>query len=317
MSLATQLFRWWLDLPFISLRYKKSAYRHLSRRSENRDIPFVCDFYGLRYEGNLQNGIEFAIYYYGAFEKPLLFFLRDAARVLASNSDEPLCFCDIGSNVGQHALFMSQNAEIIHAFEPYQAVRDRLLHHIGINNLGNITVHPVGLGASDAELNFYAPTGSNQGIGSFIAKGEEKTDSRVTDIGKLKVVQADRYFAEQQIPKPQLVKIDVEGFERSVLQGMRSLLEECRPVLVCEITYDEEQSFSSLAEIQLALPADYALYHFDIRKPDGQTDRRRGSRAKRTGSYRLSPMQAWRVDGQDDVVAIPTELLGKIPLSNP
>ena len=317
MSLTTQLFRWWLDLPFIGLKYKKSAYRHLSRRGENRDIPFVSDFFGLRYEGNLQNGIEFAIYYYGAFEKPLLFFLRDTARVLTSNGEEQLCFCDIGSNVGQHALFMSQHANEIHAFEPYQLVRDRLSHHKKINNLANITVHPVGLGASHAELNFFAPTGSNQGIGSFISREEEDIDPRLTDIGKLKVCQADGYFMDHQIPLPKLVKIDVEGFERSVLQGMKTLLSDKRPVLVCEVTYGEQQSFSSLAELQQALPENYALYHFDIRKPNGQTDRRRGSRAKRSGAFSVVPMDCWRESGQDDIVAIPRELVGKIPLSKP
>ncbi len=315
--IVSLLFRWWLAIPFVSLKYKKSAYRYLSRRGENHDLPFVSDFFGLRYEGNLANGIEFAIFYYGAFEKPLLFFLRDAAQILTVENKPALCFWDVGSNVGQHTLFMSQYAARIHAFEPYQPVRDRLLHHVKLNQLNNVTVHSVGLGATDAALNFFAPTGSNQGIGSFVHKDIEHQNSTVSDIGKLKVVQADHYAEDQTIPLPGLIKIDVEGFERSVLQGMRVSLSKCRPVLVIEITYGESQSFNSLAELEAALPENYAISYFETRKPNGQTDRRRGSRAKRSGAYQLNPVETWRTTGQDDIVAIPQELVGKIPMSNP
>jgi len=316
VSLVTNLFRWWLDFPLVGLKFKKSAYRHLSKKGENRDMPFVQDFFGLRYEGNLSNGIEFALFYYGAFEKPLLFFLRDVARELQRAEDAPLCFWDIGSNVGQHALFMSQHAAQVHAFEPYQPVRQRLEHHIRLNQLDNITVHPVGLGASDSELSFYAPTGSNQGVGTFIDKTEEDSESRLTDIGKLRVVQGDSYSRDSNIPSPRLIKIDVEGFERAVLEGLHEVLTRARPVLVCEITYGEEQSFESLQDLLQLLPADYQIYHFDVRKPDGSTDRRRGSRAKRSGHYRLSPLPGWREHGQDDIVAVPGELAGQLPLSN-
>ena len=317
------------------MRYKKSAYRMLNRHGETPDAPFETDFFGLRYEGNLRDGIEFALYYYGAFEKPLLFFMRDSLQALnnahsssvsgqASNassissnskSSNPIsCYCDIGANIGQHALFMSNHADRVHAFEPFDVVRNRLTHHIELNGISNITVHGVGLGEATAELDFYAPTGSNRGIGSFLPASADKGN---VQIGKLQVVQGDEYFAAQNITDLKLMKIDVEGLEKAVLRGLEQTLEKFRPIVVCELTYGEPDSFTCLDELRATLPKDYEIYHFNTRKADGSTDRRRGSKAKRTGAYNLLPLTRLLDSGQDDLVAIPREQLSRIPLSGP
>lgn len=317
MSLDGAIARWWLQQNWVSLRYKKSAHRRLRELGEVHDMPFTKNFFGLCYEGNLRNGIEFAIYYYGAFEKPLLFFLSDLATRLKADTTQPLCFWDIGSNVGQHALYMSQHAAEVHAFEPFPVVRERLEHHIQLNQLDNITVHPVGLGQANEALDFYAPTGSNMGVGSFVrdACGDKEPPKR--DFGKLSVVTGDSCVADRGITPPGLLKIDVEGFERAVLSGMAHVLGKHRPPVVCEITYGSESSFTSLEDLQQAFPEDYVLYYFETRKPDGSKDRRRTSRAKRSGAYKLAPLQQWRALEQDDIVAIPSELESRMPLQNP
>jgi hypothetical protein len=115
-------------MGWLGLRYKKSAYKVLAKAGRAPDAPFRADFFGLKYEGNLKNNIEFSIYFYGAFEKPLLFFLRDALASLANASahKSPSCFCDIGANIGQHSLYMSQFAAAVHAFEPFDEVSKKL-----------------------------------------------------------------------------------------------------------------------------------------------------------------------------------------------
>lgn len=321
MSLKLNIARWVWRQRWLPLRYKKSAYRTLGQNGELPDAPFVTDFFGLRYEGNLQDGIEFALFYYGAFEKPLLFFMRNAMRAISARNtqipDSPVgtsgtCFCDIGSNIGQHALFMSNHAHQIHAFEPFDEVRSRLNHHIELNDLKNIQVHNVGLGETAGEFDFYAPTGGNRGIGSFVASTRGKGN---VPIGKLQVVRGDDYFLASGISNVQMIKIDVEGFEKGVLHGLTQTLKKCRPIVVCEVTYGEPESFATLQELQIALPDDYGIYQFNVRKADGSTARRRGSRAKRTGAYELIPARRFPKTGQDDIVAIPREILNSVPLT--
>ena len=50
--------------------------------------------------------------------KTLLFFMRDALTALRIQGLRGI-YCDIGANIGQHALFMSLCAERVHAFEPF------------------------------------------------------------------------------------------------------------------------------------------------------------------------------------------------------
>ena len=305
--------KWVWRQPWIPIHLKKSAYRIIGRQEQRPDAPFTTNFFGLTYEGNLKDEIEFALYFYGAFEKPLLFFMRDAMNALSSDGLAG-SFCDIGANIGQHSLFMSLYAEQVHAFEPFTAVRSRLEHHIGLNNISNVAVHATALGDSNGEFEFFAPTGSNRGIGSFLASTTIKGN---TSIGKLKVAKGDDYFTNHHIGPIQLIKIDVEGFEKSVLHGLKNTMISSRPVIVCEVTYGESESFQSLQEFKDALPNDYQIFRFNTRKASGRTARRRGARAKRTGAYKLEMMTSFLEYGQDDLVAIPEERRRLIALSAP
>jgi len=267
--------------------------------------------------GNLNNSIEFNIYYYGAFEKPLLFFLRDALQNLqdadANAGSQRQLFCDVGSNIGQHSLFMSNYASHVHAFEPYGLVSAKMNHHIQLNGIENISFHAVGLSDKAEALTFFAPTGRNQGIGSFDASTVSKGNNAT---GKLMLLQGDEYFQEHKIDAIALMKIDVEGFEKSALTGLRRTLLEQRPVLVCEISYGGELAFTSLEEFLAVLPPDYKLFAFNTRNSDGSKAKRRGSKAKRSGEYELIEFSNWRHTGQDDIIACPAEKAALLPPRN-
>ena len=202
---------------WISRKYKKSVYKKLCAYGEVADAPFSKDFYGLRYEGNLNNNIEFNIFYYDAFEKPLLFFLRDTLQCLSNEAGQAAAqFFDIGANIGQHSLFMSNYAAQVHAFEPYGAVSGKLEQHIRLNQIKNIELHPLGLSNKTEQLDFFAPTGRNQGIGSFDASTVAKGN---TNLGKLNLVRGDEYLQARQLQDIALLKIDVEGFEKMCLRA--------------------------------------------------------------------------------------------------
>ena len=49
------------------------------------DFDFTMDFYGFRLDGNTGNLIDSEIFYYGAFEKPNLFLLRDLMKSIYGN----------------------------------------------------------------------------------------------------------------------------------------------------------------------------------------------------------------------------------------
>jgi len=298
---------------WLPLRFKKTAYKNLSRAGEIHDAPFEKDFFGLKYRGNLSNSIEFNIYYYGAFEKPLLFFLRDTLQNLRAECDSQAVFFDVGANIGQHSLFMSRYADQVHSFEPYPVVSTKLKQHILLNQIENIQLHEIGLSNEDGAMDFFAPTGQNQGIGSFDASTVERGNKVA---GKLELVVGDRYIDENHLSAISLLKMDVEGFEKNALSGLRHTLEKDRPIVVCEVSYGKELSFASMDEFREVFPENYDLYRFDTRKSDGSKARRREGKARYSGEYRVIALEKWRESSQDDLIACPREKSGALARKN-
>ena len=310
MSLSYRFYRFLWNRHLVPSRLTRYVYKRLSKLGEAPEHPFVRDFFGLQYHGNLNNNIDFNIYFYGAFEKPLLYFLRDTMTRL--QQDQAL-FVDIGANVGQHSLFMAAHGAQVHSFEPFDRVRKQLQLQITKNGLQSITVHPFGLSNENTSLPFFAPTGNNVGIGSFDASTASKGN---VSIGELALVKGDDYLASQAITKIDIVKMDVEGFEKFAIEGLHQTLTATRPIIVCEITYGQALSFGSLSELQQALPENYALFTFDKRKADGRKDRRRDALSRHSGAYRLIALTQFLPTGQDDVIACPVEKCELLPMHN-
>jgi FkbM family methyltransferase len=310
VTFGERFYRFLWTRSWVPRRLLRHLYKRLARRGSAPDIPFAADFFGLRYQGNLNNNIDFNIYFYGAFEKPLLFFLRDAFTILPM---EHGAFVDIGANVGQHSLFMSSLGARVHAFEPFGQVREQFMRQIRGNGLDNISVHPVGLSNENTRLPFFAPTGTNAGIGSFDAGTVDKGN---VSIGELQLARGDDYFPVQGIGGIDLLKIDVEGYEKRVLDGLRETLQRERPIVVCEITFGNPLSFATLEELKEHLPTDYVLFTFARRKADGSKARRQNAHSRYSGSYRLIPLARLRTSGQADIIACPLEKEELLPRAN-
>lgn len=211
---------------------------------------FEAEFFGLKYKGNLNSFVDWSVYFYGAYEKEYLYFLRD----LIKDSSGPV-FIDVGANVGNHSMFMSQYCKEVYAFEPNPNVRKRLEEKIKINAKTNVHVHGFGLADKDADLQFFSPKGANQGTGSFVPEYSQNNEAGLV----LKVVNADKYLFELGLSKIDLIKIDVEGFERNVLTGLRDVMQKYRPKLTVEYSATTMKSFASLEELAGLLPANYKI----------------------------------------------------------
>ena len=289
--------------------WRKFLYRQLRRNGKTPDYAFSKDFYGLKYKGNLNNNIDANVFFYGAFEKPLLFFLRDTLNALITETPKAI-FMDIGANVGHHSIFLSKFASQVLAFEPYPKVNMQFKQQIAHNNISNIQIFETGLSDRRETLNYYAPTGNNEGIGSF---DESSIGKGNTSYGQLELREGDQIIESDSWKNIKLIKIDVEGFEKKVIKGLSRTIEEERPVIVCEITYGQQLSFVSIEELGSYLPQNYEILTFNTRKLDGSKDKRKGSLAKRSGFYELISLKQWRSSGQDDIVMIPTEKSKIIP----
>jgi FkbM family methyltransferase len=256
-----------------------------------RDIPFEVEFFGARYRGNFASYIDWCTFFYGAYERYVLAFLRDMAR----RSGADAVFVDIGANVGVHTLFMAPHVRRVHAFEPYDRVRAPLEDKIARNGVANVTIHPVALGERDEERIFYAPVGANAGVGTFVPSVES---DKAALPHPLPLRQGDAYFSECGIDRVDIVKIDAEGFDVPVVKGLRAVIARARPVIVLEI--DRHTRSSAGGELATLAGADYRA--FALLGPRSRLK----VFSEPADRYRLAPFR-WEDAGVTEAVLVPAE----------
>jgi FkbM family methyltransferase len=146
---------------------------------------------------------------------------------------------DVGANVGYHTMLLSGltgEGGQVHAFEPVPATADSLERTLRLNGLENVTVHRLAAGAASgtSEMQVGAPSESGRAhiVGASPGHRAELTGSTTIEVP---VRALDDLRADNTLPLPSIVKIDVEGAEPLVLLGMRDILRDGRPAIVAEL----------------------------------------------------------------------------------
>jgi FkbM family methyltransferase len=210
------------------------------------DQAFTVPFGKYTYTGNLNNYIDWHVFYYGAYEQPELDMLGTLLHT------DAVVF-DVGANVGNHTLFFAQHAKHVYAFEPFPALATRLKNQLAHNAITHVTLMPYGLGAQNEERTFFAPQAHNQGMGSFTGQYA----SAHTEKSSLPLRNGDSVVRELNLPHLDLVKIDVEGMELEVLKGLQETIAKLRPILFVEFSAAQ---VSDTQDVRSILPDGYAWY---------------------------------------------------------
>lgn len=173
-------------------------------------------FWWVRYNGNmafkvdLQEYIQEKVFFDGEYEPGILQWIR---KNLRSNDS----FWDVGANVGTISLVASQLCECVLSFEPFPQTRERLSEHVEVNKCTNISIHPIALAEDDGFAEFTIGPQNNHGMNSLVHRPGAVTI-------QVQTARGDTLVEEKRIRVPNVVKIDVEGAELSVLKGLQGLL---------------------------------------------------------------------------------------------
>jgi len=140
---------------------------------------------------------------------------------------------DIGANTGLYSLFAARKCPqgTVVAFEPYPPNIRVLERDITRNSLDNVKVIKSALSDSVGEIEFSWPIDDDIGYGSS-SIGTDDTEGETT----VPTTTGNILVADGEIPPPNVVKIDVEGAEPLVIDGLDEVLTEpsCRAVY-CEV----------------------------------------------------------------------------------
>jgi FkbM family methyltransferase len=154
-------------------------------------------------------------------------------------------FFDIGSNIGLHSLYAAEalkNSGEIYAFEPTPVTHSRLQENITLNNLGNIIhAYNIGLSNKQEQLDLNVSTSGYDAWNSFADLQHVSLETTI----QTSVMRFDEFVTEKSVDYSQiaLIKVDVEGWELNVLDGMGDLFEkeDFRTCFLIEFT--EENTF--------------------------------------------------------------------------
>ena len=138
---------------------------------------------------------------------------------------------DIGANMGYVTLSLAKRvgaAGRVVAFEPVLRNLQLLRRNVDDNRLTNVEIFPVAVSDKPGEAVIRIP--KNLATASLIWHRDDPSAVEVM----IKTVVIDDLVEAGQLPAPSFVKIDVEGAEGQVLQGMRRTLASARPVLFVE-----------------------------------------------------------------------------------
>lgn len=137
---------------------------------------------------------------------------------------------DIGANKGQFSLLLKRyfpSLKIV-AFEPLHEAAGRYERLFSL--VDNVTLHRVAVGEreGEAEIHVAARLDSSSLLPILPRQSEIFPGTGEVETRNVSVVTLDGMPDIRSLPAPCLIKIDVQGFELSVLKGMRRMLEQTK-----------------------------------------------------------------------------------------
>ncbi|WP_231969342.1 FkbM family methyltransferase [Mycobacterium sp. E735] len=162
---------------------------------------------GVRFE--VTNVVEyFRVVDHGGETEYLAAMLRDL-----QNDD---VFFDVGANVGLVALHAAQICQTI-AFEPDPSFKHRLEVNAGLNPDRSFTLEPIAISDSDSTVLLYTDGAAGNSPSLVHQRGE-------SDSVSVPARSLDSLLDEGRLPRPTVIKLDIEGAEILALRGAKQLL---------------------------------------------------------------------------------------------
>lgn len=186
---------------------------------------------GLNWNLDLGEGIDLAIYLFGAFEVATTRFL---ARVVKPGD----VILDIGANIGAHTLPLARGCAEggrVYAFEATDYACGKLRRNLELNPaLAHRVevIHAILSDRMDGKV-------ESQIVSSWSVEaspaGRDALAGIAKSVGDARVLTIDHWAEQTGLTKLDLVKIDVDGHEPKIFSGAMRTLERFRPKILMEL----------------------------------------------------------------------------------
>lgn len=162
-------------------------------------------------------------YYYGIYE-------FEAQSFLLHYACEADFFVDIGANAGVYTVMLGKIVRKVVAFEPSKDTIKYLKKNIRINDFHNVKIVEKGVSNKGGKVYFTKGLGCMNHI-------VESSNVKEKDVEIIETISLDEYLVNDC---PNIIKIDVEGAEKEILEGAKSILSNIHLNVVIMEIFDDE-----------------------------------------------------------------------------
>ena len=158
------------------------------------------------------------LYFFGTY-----FLEEHILNCWARIAKEAKVIFDVGANSGIYSLaaLASQPNALVYAFEPTPEIASRLRQTAELNHLYNLIVHEVAVMRNSGKSilrRYRGDSGANEGMNYITSETGE------LNVESVQTVCLDDFCRDHCIAHIDLLKLDVQGNEHSVLQGAEGLI---------------------------------------------------------------------------------------------
>jgi len=161
---------------------------------------------------------------------------------------------DAGAHYGFYTLLASQLVGAkgcVLAFEPNLHNYRKLVANLRLNGIGNVRAYNLALGRFNGQTKLYTD-GESGGHSTFLRRGPRYHNVRMARL--------DTIITQMGLEKLDLIKIDTEGAELSILEGAREVIQKFKP----KLTIASYHFPNEIARLKRWLRANYAFYEIKI-----------------------------------------------------
>jgi FkbM family methyltransferase len=199
------------------------------------DFDFWCPRLGIRWSAAaFPEPLTRHMMFDGVYQHDVLYWIRTLSRRGGT-------VFDVGAFHGLMSVVASRAvgpAGKVVAFEPNEQSHQHLARHLALNRCRNVVVERIGVMNVEQNLEFYPRRDGPSWNSSFVR--EFVDPHRAIEPISVPCTTLDRYVQRTGLI-PQLIKIDTEGTEFTVLQGARQTIEQHRPALIMEFNQRSAQ----------------------------------------------------------------------------
>lgn len=232
-KLFASLLKYFFKIPFLRKYYYGIMIHLVNKYDLLNDVSKKSTFDDkIKITLSLSDWIQQQIYFLGEYhsEQRISSFWKNIIR--KSNY-----IIDAGANVGYYTLIASKKIGSdgrIYSFEPVSKTYNRLIENVKLNNFSNIIPIKKALSHTDnQEIELFIADDKNWGMSSIYSHDRFAGYKEIAE-----TLTIDSFIIDNEIDKMDLIKIDVEGSEMDVINGMKDCISKYDPTILVEINQD-------------------------------------------------------------------------------